>query len=351
MSDHQTDTAQDASSRDSATAAAADTDVLAAGASAPTPPTGPAAADGTALETLADSPAAVEPAADAPTAESPTAATDAPAAAAAPADLAEIKRRGRPRTPVENLVVGTEYHGKVVGMAKFGVFVDIGAMTDGLVHLTEFPKRGVRKPEDVVKSGDMVDVWVKEVDLENGRVALSMRRRPAHPMSALSVGDVLTGKVTTIAKYGAFVDIGSDTEGLVHISEMSSGFVQKPEDVVRSGDAVEVRIKELDQGKERISLSMKGLANDVGVAVQAEADSAAAMDAAADVTFEEPEERMPTMLEFALRQALGDTPDEAAGTPKRRAARSTGKPARDPGMGDVYTRMLEEYRANKAAGK
>ncbi len=274
----------------------------------------------------------------------PVEAVDSPAVEAAPAPV----RRGRPRTRLEDVVVGTPIHGRVVGLAKFGAFVDIGAMTDGLVHISELNKRGVRKVEDVLKSGDAVDVWVKDVDVAGNKISLTMREPALHPMAGLKDGDVLTGTVTTIAKYGAFVDIGSETEGLVHISEMSSGFVQRAEDVVRSGQAVEVRIKEIDLSKPRISLSMKGLANDVGLGVEDETGPTRD-NFDDDIPEAEVEERGPTVVELALRRALGEADPDDAGS--ERAGKSAGRSAKQSALSDVYTRMIEEYRQAKAGEK
>lgn len=269
-------------------------------------------------------------------------------------------RRGRPRLQLEDLVVGVETSGKVMATAKFGVFVDIGAVTDGLVHVSEFPQRRVRNVEDLVKQGDNVDVWIKDVDIKGNRISLSMRQKPMHPMKGLTSGDVLTGTVTSVTKYGAFVEIGAETEGLVHISEMSSGFVERPTEVVNVGETIEVRVKEIDAGRERISLSMVGLANDTGTGV-----AVAANVAPADDQGHPDEERMPTVVEMALRKALGQMQDggdgaegeapepeakpETQGSP---AAEAPGGPAETDAegagsLGEVYERMLAEYRASK----
>jgi predicted RNA-binding protein with RPS1 domain len=209
----------------------------------------------------------------------------------------------------------------------------------------------VRRVEDVFKSGDAVDVWVKDVDVAGNKIALTMREPARHPMTSLQEGDVLTGTVTTIAKYGAFVDIGSETEGLVHISEMSSGFVQRAEDVVQSGQAVEVRIKEIDRGKPRISLSMKGLTSDIGLG---DLDEAAPAQYGADdySAPDEVEERGPTVVELALRRAMGEADPGDAGGKGNRSGKSSGKPSKQGGnLSDVYTRMIEEYRQAKAGEK
>jgi transcriptional accessory protein Tex/SPT6 len=222
--------------------------------------------------------------------------------------------------------------------------VDVGAITDGLVHISELSDRRVRRVEDVVQSGDSVDVWIKEVDLNTGRISLSMRRKPDRPMEQLQPGTVLTGKVTSLTKYGVFVDIGAETEGLVHISEMSSGFIGDPKDVVQPGQTIEVRVKEVDKARERISLSMAGLADDHSQPAPAASRPA---QAANEPEPQGPAERVPTVVELALRKALGKGEDDeaaaASGEPGAEVA-ARGEPA---DLGEVYARMLEEYRAQK----
>jgi len=332
--------------------------------------TEPPAAEAPVAEASAEeAPVAEAPVAEAPVAEAPVA--EAPAAAATAAEAADAVEtpaaeaatvaaerpakaagRGRPRRPLSELVIGEKLKGKVVGLSKFGAFVDIGATTDGLVHLTELPGKRVRSAEEAVQSGQAVEVFVKEIDLEKGRISLSMREPVARPMNGLAIGDVVTGHVTSITKYGAFVDIGSDTEGLVHISEMSSGFVSRPEDVVQAGAEVEVRIKELDQGRKRISLSMVGLASDAGAGAEddrrgggRDRDRERERDDEVVVP-EEPAVRMPTVVELALRRAMGeDVDDDHGDRSKGRGDRGKKAPARE--MTDVYAKMLAEYRDSK----
>lgn len=282
--------------------------------------------------------------------------TDTPISPEAP-DAVAVERRGRPRTPVGEVPLGARFTGKVVGLSKFGAFVDIGAMTDGLVHVTELPGKRVRNVEEVLKSGQEVEVWVKEVDTAKNRISLTMRTRPANPMEELSVGRVLSGRVTSVAAYGAFVDIDSDTEGLVHVSEMSSGFVQKPFEVVKPGDTVEVRVKEVDASRRRVSLSMVGLATDPGkeeaeARAAAEAENAVlrsqqraarAAEAAEEASAGHPEERMPTAMELAMRRAMGQ---DAVAEEKSGRATKKGKAAA-AGLSDLYSRMLTEYRESK----
>lgn len=303
------------------------------------PAEGAACPDGTDAANVAETPASVEVEDGTPAPE-----PGSDAESAAPSESGKRAQRGRPRLRLDQLEVGRVCQGKVVGLAKFGAFVDVGAVTDGLVHLTEFSGKRVRKPDEAVALGDEVEVWVKEVDLAGNRISLSMRRKPKHSIRDLQPGDVLSGVVTSTTDYGIFVDIGSDTEGLVHVSEMSSGFVQKPSDLAKSGDAVEVRIKEVDLGRERISLSMIGLANDVGL--QAEAPDTDAVNAPVAEEPDEPaqpEEHRPTVVELALRRALGDAGPGEADKPRSGSRRSARRGERQS-LGEVYERMLTEYR-------
>lgn len=282
-----------------------------------------------AVEVAADAPGDGEKPGEKP-AEKPTA---KPAAKRRPR-----KNTGKPRRALEDITIGEKVNGRVVGLAKFGAFVDIGAKTDGLVHITQFPGRP-KTVEEAVKSGDAIDVWVKEVDLKAGRISLTMKEPVQNPIGSLLPGAVVQGTVTSVAKYGIFVDISSDTEGLVHISEMSSGYVSQPEDIAKPGDTVEVRIKEIDAGQRRISLSMVGLANDSGGGEGM--PSAAADDYVPDP---EPDEPVPTVVELALRKALGDDDSDSttAGGEKR------GKGAGRTDMADLYARMIEDYKQAKA---
>ncbi len=249
------------------------------------------------------------------------------------------QNRGKPRRALEEITIGEKINGKVVGLAKFGAFVDIGAKTDGLVHITQFPGRP-KTVEEAVKSGDAIEVWVKEVDLKDGRISLTMKEPAENPLGSLLPGAVVQGTVTSVTQYGIFVDISSETEGLVHISEMSSGYVSKPEDIAKPGDSIEVRVKEIDAGRKRISLSMVGLANDTGGG-----EAPASYSEPEYVPEPESDEPVPTVVELALRKALGDDDDSdkaSSGSSKR------GKGSGRTDMADLYARMIQDYKQTKA---
>ncbi len=264
-----------------------------------------------------------------------------------------LSMRPQDLRPIDTLTRGETLEGTITSLTKYGAFVDFGAETEGLVHVSEMADHRVNRPEDVVKVGDTVQVWVKEVDVAAHRISLSMRTRPTRPMAEMRPGDVMDGTVSKVMEYGLFVNVGAESEGLVHVSEMGSGFVKSPKDLVRIGDVVEVRVKEVDLARKRISLTMAGLRTDVGGEISADAMAAEDFQ-----DYEpEPEERMPTVVELALRRALGQDEDETAETTAE-APVEAGSPQAEPAaappadgddLSSVYSRMLAEYRASKPA--
>ena len=187
----------------------------------------------------------------------------------------EGRRRAPKRPEVNNdklgeLKPGDLVDGTVNGIAPFGVFVDIGVGKDGLVHISELSENRVEKAEDAVTVGQSYTFRVLEVDTGAQRISLSLRRakedfqeRPKAPrrrevnLDVIAPGTVLDGKVSGIAPFGAFVDLGVGRDGLVHISELSEGRVGKVDDVVKVGDPVKVRVLEVDPDSKRISLTMR----------------------------------------------------------------------------------------------
>lgn len=186
------------------------------------------------------------------------------------------ERRRRPKRPevdsgkLQDIKAGDLIEGTVNGIAPFGVFVDIGVGKDGLVHISELAESRVEKAEDAVTIGQSYTFRVLEVDSQGQRISLSLRRaqegyqeKPKTPrrreanLDAIAPGTILDGKVSGLAPFGAFIDLGVGRDGLVHISELAEGRVGKVEDVVKVGDAVKVRVLEVDPNSKRISLSMR----------------------------------------------------------------------------------------------
>jgi ribosomal protein S1 len=150
------------------------------------------------------------------------------------------------------------FEGHVTKVELFGAFVDIGAQRDGLVHISQIREEHVNRVADVLKEGDAVTVWVQRVDPEQGRIGLTMVEPPERTIDELKQDQVISGTVTRLTPYGAFVDIGVERDGLVHISEMAEGRIERPEDVTKVGDEVEVRVLNVNRKRRRIELSMVG---------------------------------------------------------------------------------------------
>ncbi len=154
-----------------------------------------------------------------------------------------------------SLKVGEVRTGTVASLADYGAFVDLGGVS-GLVHISELSWKRVTKPSKVVSVGDQVEVKILDVKPKKKRISLSMRQVTPDPLSAIEVGAVVTGAVTRLVDFGAFVAIG-EFEGLVHLSELAEYRVSTPEEIVAPGDEVGVKILSVDTKRRRIELSIR----------------------------------------------------------------------------------------------
>jgi ribosomal protein S1 len=163
---------------------------------------------------------------------------------------------------LSELEVGQVRHGKVSSLKSFGAFVDIGGI-EGLIHLTELSWKRVKHPSDVLKAGEEIDVFVLGVDKINKKVSLGLKELQPDPwVNAAELykpGQTVKAKVLRFAKFGAFVELEHGLEGLIHISELSKDPVQKPEDAVKIGDNVEVKILRVLPEEQKIGLSIREL--------------------------------------------------------------------------------------------
>lgn len=161
---------------------------------------------------------------------------------------------------LENLQPGDCVHGRVTNITPFGVFVDLGGV-EGLIHVSELSWGRVRHPSDVVCCGDDLEVQVLTVDRDQARIALSVKELLPDPWETVeehySVGETLTGQVTNVVKFGAFVCIDDGLEGLIHVSEMGDGGYLDPHDIVSDGEQVKVRVIHIDAQSRRLGLSLK----------------------------------------------------------------------------------------------
>jgi small subunit ribosomal protein S1 len=176
--------------------------------------------------------------------------------------LEESQSEGRKKF-LENLEKGERRKGTVSSIVNFGAFVDLGGV-DGLVHVSELSWKHVDHPSEVVAVGQEVEVEVLDVDLERERVSLSLKATQEDPWKEFErkykAGEVISGQVTKLVPFGAFVRVAQGIEGLVHISELSHEHVESPESVVSVGDEVQVKVVDVDVSRRRISLSMRQVA-------------------------------------------------------------------------------------------
>ena len=163
---------------------------------------------------------------------------------------------------IEELTEGEVRRGKVTGISNFGAFVDLGG-ADGLIHISELSWNQVSSPEEVVRVGEELDVFVLRVDAENKKIALSLRRLQPEPWDSIeeqyAVGDIVDATVTKLTNFGAFARVEGNegsVEGLIHISELSSRMINHPREVVRQGDAVKLKILRIEPERRRLGLSL-----------------------------------------------------------------------------------------------
>jgi small subunit ribosomal protein S1 len=160
-------------------------------------------------------------------------------------------------TPASELKPKTKLTGKVVKTTLAGVLVDLGMEIPGIIHISQLSATPVKRVEDVVQVGQTTDVWVRKVKAD--RVELTMIEPVGIDWRELKPELILKGKVVRLETYGAFVEIGAERPGLVHISEMAHGYVKTPGDVVKEGDEVDVMVLDIDRKKKQIRLSMKAV--------------------------------------------------------------------------------------------
>jgi len=162
---------------------------------------------------------------------------------------------------LSELEVGKVFDGVVSGVSSYGLFVTIGGTVEGLVHISEITYGHVNNIDQLGKIGDKMQV--KVIGLENGKISLSAKQLKEDPWEALpkkvKVGDVFEGKVIRFVPYGVFVRVFDDINGLVHLSELSQKSVNNPNEVVKLGQSVKVKLILLDPKNRKIGLSMKDL--------------------------------------------------------------------------------------------
>jgi small subunit ribosomal protein S1 len=163
---------------------------------------------------------------------------------------------------MRELIEGDVVQGTVTSLRDFGAFVDLGG-ADGLIHISELAWRQVRHPKDVLQVGDEVQVYVLRLDFERKRIGLSLKRLQPDPWSSveqeLSTSQLVSGTVTGIKDFGAFVALDVGVDGLVHVSELDDPPPEHPGEVVQLGDELVLRVLRIEPSRRRIGLSLKSV--------------------------------------------------------------------------------------------
>ena len=237
---------------------------------------------------------------------------------------AELNENLEPRSKMQ-------YKAKVVKVNLAGAILDIGVGKPAFMHISQVvvPEETANKEiDEVLKIGDEIDVWVKKITRKDDeeRIELTMIKPLDLEWREVKVGDTVKGTVVRLEKFGAFVEIGAERPGLVHISEMAHGYVKVPSDVVKEGDEIEAQIIDVNKRKKQIKLSMKAIQPEPEKIVEEKTETPAARPSArpsrdkktdhkprrkSDVdnsdlmeSINEPAEPEPTAMELAMREAM-----------------------------------------------
>ncbi len=190
---------------------------------------------------------------------------------------------------IVDLSVKQAVTGVVAKVTLAGAIIELGPKLQGFLHISQLSDKRVKNVTDVVKEGDKVTAYVLDIDASKQRVVLTLIKPPALMWSELQamVNQTVTGKVVRLEKFGAFIDIGAERPGLIHVSELSDDYITSPEDKVSVGDEIEARIIGVDLKKRQVDLSVKALTTKVVI----EQD-------------EDEDESSMTAMEIAMRRAM-----------------------------------------------
>jgi ribosomal protein S1 len=165
----------------------------------------------------------------------------------------------KPETNTTEVKRKMHFTGKVIKTTLAGAVVDIGLDKPGVVHIAHLNEEGVKRVEDVLEPGQEVDVWVRRVKKDANHIELTMVEPLPLEWREIKKGMVVKGEVVRLEKFGAFIEIGAERPGLAHISELTHEYIRTPEDAVKVGDEIEVKIIDFSRRKKQIKLSMKAL--------------------------------------------------------------------------------------------
>jgi small subunit ribosomal protein S1 len=159
-------------------------------------------------------------------------------------------------------IIGKQVRGKIRNMTAYGAFVELEDGIDGMIHVSDISwTRKINFPSEVLKKGDELDAVVIDIDKQNQRISLGVKQLEEDPWKLIDqrfkIGDLVKGKVTKLASFGAFVALDGEIDGLVHISQLSEDRVEKVKDILKVGQEVEARVIKVDKTERRVGLSIK----------------------------------------------------------------------------------------------
>jgi ribosomal protein S1 len=249
-----------------------------------------------------------------------------PEESAQPITIADLKRK-------------MKFTATVLKATLAGAVVDIGLGVPGVIHISQLQEKPTNRVEDVVQIGQTVEVWIKRVDPKKNRIDLTMIPPLDLEWREIEKGMVLRGKVSRLEKFGAFVDIGAERPGLVHISEMAHDYIKSPSEVVKEGDEIDVQVLEVNRRKKQIKLSMKALEEKPVVVAKVLQRKDKEKDKEKVHSEEtEKEEPVPTAMEIAMREAM----ERTRGQEPEVGGKSKRKVSSDKQQEDILSRTLQQ---------
>jgi ribosomal protein S1 len=238
-------------------------------------------------------------------------------------------------TSIEELTPKARVKGTVKRTELYGAFIDLGVGVDALIHISQLGKKRVNRVTDVMNVGDEVTVWIDRVDAENNQISATMLEPQPVDWRDLKAGQAYAGTITRLERFGVFVDIGAEKEGLVHVSELSHEFVRNPSQIARVGDKVNVKVLGFNKKKRRIDLSVKALL---------EAPEAEEEVSFAEIDDEDETVELPSAMEIAWRRAMGKDPsaeDRSASARRGRKRKEQLRQQQDDILSRTLTAKLE----------
>ncbi len=247
-------------------------------------------------------------------------------------------------TQANALEAKTKLKGKIAKVTIGGAIVDLGMELPGVIHISQLQKEHLTRVEDAVEVGQEVEVWVRRA--KKDRIELTMIEPLGMEWREMKPETVVKGQVVRLESYGAFVEIGAERPGLVHVSEVAHGYVKDPSQVVKVGDEVDVMILEVNRRKKQIRLSMKAVLPEPeeeldkprrGRGGKGKKKSKSVADMMAEIEDDEPKAPEHTAMELAWQAALERADSSKKGSKKAKKEKSSEQD-------DILSRTLEQRK-------